>query len=84
MRSSASTPTSSARTSSSIPSAARAAATRWRSSFTGLKNLLYAIEWWIFGAFAVFIWWRWRRDAHAAVAAWESGEAAAVARPVDG
>jgi len=32
------------------------------SRFTGLRNLLYAFEWWIFGAFAAFIWWRWRRD----------------------
>lgn len=29
---------------------------------TALRNLLYAIEWWIFGAFAGFIWWRWTRD----------------------
>jgi surfeit locus 1 family protein len=27
--------------------------------FTAVRNLLYAIEWWFFGAFAVFIWWRW-------------------------
>ena len=33
--------------------------------FTALRNLLYAFEWWVFGAFAAFIWWRWRRDAHA-------------------
>ncbi|GAA1911803.1 SURF1 family protein [Nocardioides hwasunensis] len=33
------------------------------SRFTGIRNLLYAVEWWIFGAFAAFIWWRWRRDA---------------------
>ena len=32
-------------------------------TFTGVRNLLYAFEWWIFGAFAAFIWWRWRRDA---------------------
>ncbi|HTW17681.1 MAG TPA: SURF1 family protein [Nocardioides sp.] len=31
-------------------------------TFTALKNLLYAIEWWLFGAFAAFIWWRWVRD----------------------
>lgn len=31
--------------------------------FTGLLNLLYAIEWWAFGAFAAFIWWRFVRDA---------------------
>ena len=27
--------------------------------FTALRNLLYAVEWWFFGAFALFIWWRW-------------------------
>ena len=32
------------------------------SRFTGIRNLLYAFEWWVFGAFAAFIWWRWRRD----------------------
>jgi cytochrome oxidase assembly protein ShyY1 len=32
------------------------------SRFTGVRNLLYAGEWWVFGAFAAFIWWRWRRD----------------------
>ena len=30
--------------------------------FTALRNLLYSIEWWFFGAFAAFIWWRWTRD----------------------
>jgi surfeit locus 1 family protein len=30
--------------------------------FTALRNLLYAAEWWFFGAFAAFIWWRWMRD----------------------
>lgn len=39
--------------------------------FTGLRNLLYALEWWVFGAFAAFIWWRFVRDA---------GEAARVAQ----
>lgn len=24
----------------------------------GLRNMLYAIEWWFFGGFAIFIWWR--------------------------
>ncbi len=23
-----------------------------------LQNLLYALEWFVFGGFAVFIWWR--------------------------
>lgn len=32
------------------------------SGFTGLRNLLYAFQWWIFGGFAVFIWGRWCRD----------------------
>ena len=32
------------------------------SSSTGLRNLLYAVEWWVFGAFALFVWWRWSRD----------------------
>ena len=31
-------------------------------TFTGIRNLLYAIEWWFFGAFAAFIWWRWVTD----------------------
>jgi cytochrome oxidase assembly protein ShyY1 len=34
-------------------------------TFTGIRNLLYAIEWWFFGAFAAFIWWRWVTDATA-------------------
>lgn len=36
------------------------------SSFTALRNLLYGIEWWFFGAFAVYVWWRWCRDELAA------------------
>jgi surfeit locus 1 family protein len=24
----------------------------------GLRNLAYALQWWVFGAFAVFMWWR--------------------------
>lgn len=35
------------------------------SRFTGLRNILYAIEWWVFAAFAVFLWWRHVRDATA-------------------
>jgi surfeit locus 1 family protein len=30
--------------------------------FTAIRNLLYAIEWWVFGGFAVLIWWRWVQD----------------------
>ncbi len=29
---------------------------------TALRNLLYAIEWWVFGLFAAYIWWVWVRD----------------------
>jgi surfeit locus 1 family protein len=25
---------------------------------SGLRNLAYALQWWVFGAFAVFMWWR--------------------------
>jgi cytochrome oxidase assembly protein ShyY1 len=30
--------------------------------FTALRNLLYAVEWWFFAAFALFVWLRWIRD----------------------
>jgi cytochrome oxidase assembly protein ShyY1 len=26
---------------------------------TALRNLLYALQWWVFAAFVVFMWWRW-------------------------
>ncbi|RLV48077.1 SURF1 family protein [Nocardioides mangrovicus] len=29
---------------------------------TGLRNLFYAVEWWVFGGFAVAVWVRWLRD----------------------
>lgn len=29
---------------------------------TALRNLLYAFQWWVFGAFAVFMWWRWLQE----------------------
>ncbi len=32
------------------------------SRFTAVRNLLYALEWWVFGLFAAFIWWRHVRD----------------------
>src|SRR5699024_2310966 len=28
----------------------------------GWRNLVYAIQWWVFGAFAVFMWWRMSSD----------------------
>jgi surfeit locus 1 family protein len=35
--------------------------------FTAVRNLLYALEWWVFGAFAVFIWWRHLQDSRSSV-----------------
>ena len=32
------------------------------SSSTSLRNLLYALQWWVFGGFAIYIWVRWCRD----------------------
>ena len=34
--------------------------------FTAVRNLLYAVEWWVFGFFAAFIWWRYLQDARGA------------------
>jgi cytochrome oxidase assembly protein ShyY1 len=31
-------------------------------STSGLRNLLYALQWWVFGAFALFVWWRWIQE----------------------
>lgn len=46
--------------------------------FTALRNLLYAFEWWFFGAFAAFVWWRWVRDERAVQAATQAADAAPV------
>lgn len=32
----------------------------------GLRNLAYALQWWVFGAFTVFMWWRMAREQVAA------------------
>lgn len=29
---------------------------------TALRNLFYGIEWWVFAAFAAYLWWQWSRD----------------------
>lgn len=29
---------------------------------TGLRNLFYAVEWWVFAGFALFVWGRWAKD----------------------
>lgn len=31
-------------------------------TLTGLRNFLYGLEWWVFAAFVVYIWWRHIRD----------------------
>jgi cytochrome oxidase assembly protein ShyY1 len=31
-------------------------------SSTGLRNLLYGIQWFLFAGFAIYVWWRWGRD----------------------
>jgi cytochrome oxidase assembly protein ShyY1 len=31
-------------------------------AFTAVRNLLYALEWWVFALFAGFLWLRWCRD----------------------
>jgi cytochrome oxidase assembly protein ShyY1 len=35
-------------------------------AFTAVRNLFYALQWWMFGCFAVYLWWRWTRDQLAA------------------
>ena len=32
---------------------------------TSARNLLYALEWWVFGGFALFLWWRFLADLRA-------------------
>jgi cytochrome oxidase assembly protein ShyY1 len=32
----------------------------------GLRNIAYAVQWWIFAAFVLFMWWRMMSDAHRA------------------
>lgn len=32
------------------------------SRFTAARNLFYAVEWWVFGVFAIFVWVRYLRD----------------------
>jgi len=57
------------------------------SFWTGARNLFYALEWWVFGAFAGFVWWRYlaevRDGALAARRAGESDDQPATGTPVD-
>jgi surfeit locus 1 family protein len=50
-------------------------------AFTGIRNLLYAIEWWFFGLFAAFIWWRWVTETAAERRPVEDAEPTATADP---
>jgi surfeit locus 1 family protein len=34
------------------------------SGFTALRNFLYALEWWVFAGFALFVWVRWCLDSY--------------------
>lgn len=43
-------------------------------TFTALRNFLYALEWWVFGGFAVFLWWRYVTDVTAEEAAVEAAQ----------
>ncbi len=49
-------------------------------TFTGWRNIAYAIEWWLFAAFALFLWWRFVRDAVAPRA--RAADQAEADRPV--
>lgn len=52
------------------------------SPVTSLKNLLYAIQWWVFGVFALYIWQRWCRDQIELERAEAEAEAAPEDQPV--
>lgn len=44
------------------------------SQFTAIRNFFYALQWWLFGGFVVFVWWRHLLDS---VAAERAGDRAA-------
>jgi surfeit locus 1 family protein len=43
----------------------------------GLRNIAYAVQWWIFAAFALFMWWRMMTDDHRARSAQPPGTVSA-------
>jgi cytochrome oxidase assembly protein ShyY1 len=47
--------------------------------FTAIRNLFYALQWWLFGGFVLFVWWRHVTDTVRA----EEAAAAAAAVPTD-
>jgi len=38
------------------------------SGTTALRNFLYALQWWFFAGFAIYVWFRWCQDAVRATA----------------
>ena len=52
-------------------------------SMTSIRNLLYAVEWWVFGGFALFLWWRWVRDETERAAAADEEAGDEVAEPAE-
>jgi cytochrome oxidase assembly protein ShyY1 len=51
-------------------------------TFTAWRNFAYAIEWWLFAGFALFIWWRHVREATSPRPEQEAAAGAAEERPV--
>ena len=51
---------------------------------TALRNLLYAVEWWLFGCFALFLWWRWTQDELKVLRGRSDGRVNRVSGPGDG
>ncbi|MGN6251334.1 MAG: SURF1 family protein [Marmoricola sp.] len=49
-------------TASSGLAAVRPAAPPKASATTALRNFLYALQWWFFAGFAVYVWFRWCQD----------------------
>jgi cytochrome oxidase assembly protein ShyY1 len=48
---------------------------------TALRNLFYGVEWWVFAAFAAYLWFQWSRDA-VARAQGRGEQPAAVDQPI--
>jgi len=49
---------------------------------TGLRNFLYAFEWWFFGAFAAWMWWKHVREATSEGPTEDAEEESATEHPV--
>ena len=51
-------------------------------AFTGLRNLLYGLEWWVFAGFAAYLWFQWSRDAVRSARAREAAGATSQDQPI--